>query len=244
MERVAFLIEATGERIPALLNPDSVVVKRSAGVRARRTAGGVATGSGLADDPLVHTGGGHTELELALLFDVSLAGGSMPVESVQDLTRPLWNLTENEPGVGPEPALKVVRFVWGKAWNVPGVVTAVAERFEQFSTTGVPTRSWMRLRLVRSGAMPAGSAGPGGTSTPSVSGSLVVADVPEESILFHEVIGDSDAGERLDEIAARYYGEPGLWRLIATFNGIEDPLRVPPPRILRIPPLSAIREVA
>ena len=41
-----------------------------------------------------------------------------------------------------------------------------------------------------------------------------------------------------------YYGEPGLWRVIAVYNGIADPLQIPPPRILRIPPASAIRALA
>ncbi len=39
MERVAFLIEETGERIGCLLNPDSLVIRRSAGVQPRRSAG-------------------------------------------------------------------------------------------------------------------------------------------------------------------------------------------------------------
>jgi nucleoid-associated protein YgaU len=48
-------------------------------------------------------------------------------------------------------------------------------------------------------------------------------------------------GERLDEIAARYYGDPSLWRLIADFNGVADPGHLAPGSILRIPPLSGGR---
>ena len=72
MERVAFIVEETGERIDCLLNPDTVVVRRHAGLRRRRTAGGIVTGTNLADDPLMATGGGRTELELELLFDVTI----------------------------------------------------------------------------------------------------------------------------------------------------------------------------
>ena len=36
MERVAFIVERTGERIDCLLNPDTVVVRRSAGLRESR----------------------------------------------------------------------------------------------------------------------------------------------------------------------------------------------------------------
>jgi hypothetical protein len=62
MERVAFLIEETGERIVCLLNPESVVVRRTAGVRPRRSIGGSLAGSELADDALLFTGGGTTEM--------------------------------------------------------------------------------------------------------------------------------------------------------------------------------------
>src|SRR5512135_481028 len=98
MERVAFLIEETGQRIGCLLNPDSLVIRRAAGVQARRSAGGQLTGVGLSDDPLLYTGGGITELEIALLFDVSLADSTLTTEDVRDLTRPLVDLAENTSG--------------------------------------------------------------------------------------------------------------------------------------------------
>ncbi len=152
MERVAFIVERTGERIDCLLNPDTVVVRRSAGLRTRRTAGGLVTGTRLADDPLLATGGGRTEIELELLFDATIAGEeALPSGNVQDLTRRLWDLSENAFGDDEYGVPRLVRFVWGKTWNVPALVAAVAERFEQFTTTGVPERSWLHLRLARVG---------------------------------------------------------------------------------------------
>ncbi|HEV8516315.1 MAG TPA: hypothetical protein VGQ47_01590 [Candidatus Limnocylindrales bacterium] len=243
MERVCFLIEATGERLGCLLNPESVVVRRQAGLRARRSAGGLLTGTRLADDPLLATGGGRTELELDLLFDVTLAGSSITSENVQDLTRPLWQLAENVVGPDGYGAPRQVRFVWGKAWNVPVVVAAIAERFERFTTTGVPERSWLRMRLLRVGEA---VVGPTTTQEPGEPGpppDTTLPEVPDDQLTYHEVVagGGDAAGERLDDIAARYYGEPGLWRVLAAFNGIADPLRIPPPPVIRIPPLSAIR---
>src|SRR5437764_14761554 len=95
MKTAAFLTEATGERIGCLLNPASVVLRRRAGVVPRHSPGGKLTGSNLADDPLLYTGGGQTELWLELLFDINVAGSTIPAENVQDLTRPLWQLAEN-----------------------------------------------------------------------------------------------------------------------------------------------------
>ncbi len=251
MERVAFLVEETGVRLSCMLNPQNVTLRRTAGVRARRSAGGPLTGAGLADDPLLYTGGGRTELDIDLLFDVSLAGSTILSDDVRDLTRPLWDLAENaseERGYGRPP---LVRLVWGKAWNVPGVVEAVAERLEQFTPAGAPQRSWLRLRLVRVGEPPPRPPVP---RLPPHAITLAPEElaVPEEEIIIHEVVGgevgdvaegEGTAGERLDEIAARYYGEPGLWRLLAAYNDIEDPTHIPPPRLLRVPPLSALRGV-
>jgi hypothetical protein len=48
------------------------------------------------------------------------------------------------------------------------------------------------------------------------------------------------AGERLEEIAWRYYGNPSLWRALARLNGIDNPLQLPAGRLIRIPPLSLL----
>src|SRR5262245_59439661 len=96
MERVAFLVESTGERIDCLLNPETFAVGRVAGVRPRGTgATGRLTGAGHADDPLLLTGGGRTELQLDLLFDVTLVESSAAPVDVRALTRRLWMLAEN-----------------------------------------------------------------------------------------------------------------------------------------------------
>lgn len=257
MERVAFLIEETNERIGCLLNPESVVLRRSAGVRTRRSAAGALTGAGLADDPLLFTGGGQTELELDLLFDVTLLGSSTTTGDVRDLTRPLWNLTENSADAGGRGRPPLVRFIWGKAWNVPGVVVAVAERLEQFTAEGVPRRSWLRMRFRRveaqAAAVRAGesvgtveaealldSAAPALTALREAAGS---AALPEEAVETHQLLGGGEEGppgERLDQIAGEAYGDPGLWRVIAAFNDIADPLHLAAGTLLRIPPLGAL----
>src|SRR5690349_7080966 len=119
MERVAFLVEGTGERIGCLLNPESIIVRRTAGVRPRRSAAGLLTGAALADDPILYTGGGTTEIDLDLLFDVTLPGSSAPtvsstptgarpalpvLEDVRVLTGPLRQLAEGPVVTGESPA--------------------------------------------------------------------------------------------------------------------------------------------
>ena len=235
MERVAFLVEATGERLGCLLNPESLSISRTAGLRPRKAATGLLTGTGLSDDPLLYTGGGRTELMLDLLFDLGVAGSTIQATDVRDLTRPLWDLAESNqaPAAGSGPS--VVRFLWGKSWNVPGVVSAVAERLEHFGPDGAPSRSWLRMRFVRVSEEDARTAAsqPARPATGTTPG-------PETAEVVHQVvgggIGQAGGSERLEDIAFRYYGDPSAWRLIAQANDIVDAARVPAGAVLRIPP--------
>ena len=240
MERVAFLLEETNQRLGCLLNPESVIMRRVAGVHPRRSTSGQLTGTGLTDDPLIYTGGGRTELELDLLFDVTLAGSTITTEDVRDLTGPLWNLAENAARTEGYWQPPIVRLVWGKAWNMPGVVLAVSERLEQFTIEGLPRRSWLRMRLVR---VPEPLAQRADEMHPAEQAVFLSPEdldqmppIPEEEVITHEYT----AGERLDEVAYRYYRDGSLWRVIATYNNITDPAQIPAGTLLQIPPLSAI----
>jgi len=252
MERVTFLLEKTGERIPCLLNPASVVVKRLAGVQPRQSDSGPLTGAALKDDPLLYTGGGATEILLDLLFDVTLAGSSLNSEDVRDLTRPLTALAEGDEGADGYGQVPLVRFVWGKAWNVLGVVAAVAERLEYFTPNGAPQRSWLRMRLLRTGES-------GSDDVQTLGSDLSPEDLPDEvdvspdELRFYQTKGagagegdeeESSSAERLDEIAAPHYGKPAWWRLVAAFNKIDDPWKVPSGQVLMIPPDSSVGEKA
>ncbi|HDP90235.1 MAG TPA: hypothetical protein ENN42_09860 [Thioalkalivibrio sp.] len=239
MERVAFLVEETGQRVSCLLNPESVQLRRQSGVRPRESAGGLLSGANLLDDPLLLTGGGWTELTLNLLFDVTLDGSSIRSADVRDLTGPLWGLAENTALSGGRGRPPQVRFFWGKSWNIPGVIAAIAERLEYFTADGAPRRSWLRLRLLRaasevattrrSGMHPGGSVGdwPQQGAQPA----------SPDGIQVHEVSGAQGEGptDRLDTLAYRYYGDASLWRRLAQFNGLDSPFRLAPGLQLEIP---------
>lgn len=235
MERVAFLIDETGERVDCLLNPETVHVTRLAGVRPRTGASGQITGLGLADDPLVFTGGGRTELVMDLLFDVDFVDAQVRPEDVRALTRPLWMLSENSAVEHGWVRPPLVRLVWGKTWNVPGVIVAIAERFDGFSLGGTPSRSWLRLKLARI-TEDAASAQQGFESelaaaqTPSAApGTAVVAtgDGTEQP---------GYSGVRFDLLANDALGSPLRWRLLAEHNNIVNPFEVEAGTPLAVPP--------
>ena len=237
MERAAFLIEATGEQITCLLNPEHVIIRRLSGLRPRHAASGQLTGRYLSDDPLLYTGGGRTEILMNLVFDSSLVGSSIRTDDVRALTQPLWNLAENQGQRGQAPYYAQpteVRFVWGKVWNIPGVIAAVSERLEYFNASGVPQRSWLRLRMLRTDE----NASNVGTTTGGVQATnRAIPILSRRDAVVHEVLGTGDNSERLDEIAQRYYGDPSQWRSIAKANGLSDPLHLAAGMLLRIPAL-------
>lgn len=257
MERAAFLIEdplrrSTGARLSCLLNPNTLVFRRVAGLRPRRSMAGVITQEGLRDDPLVQTGGGTTELRLDLLFDVNLPGTwletvpSDPVagddeRDVRDLTRPLWDLAENRLRAGVVAGPPRVRFIWGKVWDFPAVVAAVAERLESFTSLGIPQRSFLRLRLLRADdrvvpeiSPPARLPGMPSTLEPEPRSPLEVLPLAEQppAESYETYVSP---GHPLFLTAFRFFGDPGLWSLLAQANPEVDPVFVPPGTVLRVP---------
>lgn len=237
MERVAFLVEQTGERIDCLLNPETFEVTRLAGVRRRGTADGHLIGPGMADDPLQFTGGGRTEIVLDLVFDVALVESTRQPNDVRQLTHRLWTLAENssqERGADRPP---LVRLVWGKTWNVPGVIVAVAERFEDIDATGVPRRSWLRLKLVRVAESAAAAVAPTFEETLTDVPDSAAAPVAGEAV---QAVGDGAAapgysGVRIDLLAAEAVGDPLDWRRLAEHNDLDHPLQVPAGTVLSVP---------
>ncbi len=61
----------------------------------------------------------------------------------------------------------------------------------------------------------------------------------ESEVQLHDLVGDGggSAGERLDLVTQQYYGRPDLWRALADYNDLDDPLRLPAGATLQVPPL-------
>ncbi len=78
MERVAFLIEQSGERVFAMINPEELTFERQSGVRMRQRNQRPLASARRSDDPMIYVGGGVTDLKLNLLFDVDLLARSSP----------------------------------------------------------------------------------------------------------------------------------------------------------------------
>ncbi len=261
MERVIILVESTGSRIPCLLNPESLEIRRWAGLATREPGISAAEPGDAADAPLAATGGGRTEWQLDLLFDVDLAGAhatvaderwnqdtvrrrmsdpdptrvdDRPIVDVRQLTAPLFALAEHARNEAGRVELPLVRVIWGKRWNLPGVVAAVAQRLERFAPDGAPRRSWLRLRFLR--VLVPNTAAPVAPAPEPAAAVAVGAALSQEPAATVR-LGDS---ERLDLLAARLYGDPAYWRLIAAANDLADPQALPGGTVLRLPAPEAV----
>jgi nucleoid-associated protein YgaU len=116
----------------------------------------------------------------------------------------------------------VLIFAWGP-FLMECVLDMVSVVFERFDDSGGPTRAKVDFTL---------------KEEPSLLGMLPTnptsGGVPGRK---RHVVSQ---GETLALIAAQNYGHPGLWRAIADANGIDDPLRVIPGRILFLPSVGEL----
>lgn len=246
MERVVLMMK-NGDRIGGWLNPESLVMRRLAGVKPQSSMGGSLTGMGLADDAVLYTGGGMTELRLDLLVDVSVAGSTVQTADVRQLTQPLWDLTENTTDATGHRSLPRVQLFYGK-WNFSGIITAMAERLEHFTTDGLPRRAWVRMRMLRVLSPPVSETAiaPTNTMTRHLPALLNTSPgspsptVPETTTALYEVEGGIT---RPDLLAQQFYNAPGLWRLIMAYNNIDNPFQIDEGQILQIPTLEDLEAI-
>lgn len=119
----------------------------------------------------------------------------------------------------------LVTFVWGSITSFPAFISSVSAKYTLFSADGTPIRAICTVQLEE---MP----GENGKQNPT-SGSLAVRRV-------HTVI----VGDSLASVAYATYGDPTLWRALADFNDIDDPLRVPIGTVLLLPTRAELSEPA
>ncbi|WP_448612541.1 CIS tube protein [Modestobacter sp. URMC 112] len=110
----------------------------------------------------------------------------------------------------------LVVFQWGQVVGFPAFVTSVSAKYSLFASDGTPLRATCGVTLEE-------LAGELKGQNPT-SGSL-------SARRHHTVV----AGDSLASLAYREYGDPEMWRPLAEYNGIDDPLRLAPETELLLP---------
>ncbi|MEI5671623.1 MULTISPECIES: LysM peptidoglycan-binding domain-containing protein [Nocardioides] len=212
----AFLETEDGTRVPCLYNPETLSIgRRNNWVSNPMPGKGVPT--------LQYAGASSGWMALDLIFDTTDVGTAVTAH-----TGKILGLMEVDPSLpGSDETTNnarppTVTFHWGDLHSFKAVVQDLRLTFTYFSSTGVPLRAQLHLELMqyeRSNAF--GPQNPtSGTPNPS---------------RVHRV----QPGETLDRISARYYGDATRWRVLASANGLEDPLAIKAGALLDIPRLEA-----
>lgn len=160
--------------------------------------------------------GGAQTLKLKLVFDTYWLGVDVSL-----LTSQLWKLMESKTRTEGDRTEKIpppdVAFEWG-LFKFISVVTSMTQKFTLFTNLGLPVRAEADITFTQHKDVHDYA-----YQNPTSGGGPI------------NRIWRVLAGDRLDTIAAKVYGDSTKWRLIAERNGIENPLILRPGTELSIP---------
>jgi hypothetical protein len=118
-----------------------------------------------------------------------------------------------------KPQPQILELHWGSNGSLAGFkgfLKSVSVKYTMFKPDGKPVRATANIALEEVPVDPEG--------TNPTSGSLAGRRTYTVA-----------AGDSLQSVAYAEYGDPGLWRALANFNAIDDPLRVAPGVRLLLP---------
>ena len=167
---------------------------------------------GLSNPILQFVSGNAQVLTMDLLFDTYTDGHGADVSVV---TQRFTGLVAIDGSTHAPPRVK---FRWG-VFQFVAVVEKVSQRFTMFRSDGTPVRATLNVTFRQYKSLAEQLQDPRRNS----------ADKTKRRVL--------EAHDSIWLLAAREYGEPRFWRLIASSNDIDDPRRIEPGRVLVLPPI-------
>jgi hypothetical protein len=170
------------------------------------------------DSPLLQFVRGQTQkLSVELTLDQASAA---PGRGVRERMESLYQLVKIQPRTHAAPRVLVT---WGAGLSFRGVAESVQRKTTLFDRDGSPLRavvtvSFREYRTLQEQLQEL---------------NLQSTDQTKLTVL--------RAGDRLDVLAAREYGDPEAWRALARHNRIEDPRDAGPGTVLELPPRDVLR---
>jgi hypothetical protein len=188
------------DSIPFQFNPKELSIQKSAKWERKPARPSRTAG------PPEFTGADPCKLTVEVFFDATAKDSGGVVAAVEKLFACCIPTLKT---VGTKKALPpLVIFHWGQTTSFPGFITQVGAKYTLFSSDGTPIRATCSVSMEE---MP-----PATQKQNPTSGSIAAHRA-------HVVI----AGDSLASLAYDEYGDATMWRALAIFNGIDDPLRVP-----------------
>ncbi|GAB2603142.1 CIS tube protein [Kribbella endophytica] len=194
--------------IPFQFNPKEVTIQKSA--KWERKPAKKAKSAG----PPEFSGAEPCKLTVEMFFDASGNQDNSVVTAVEKLFSCCVPTEESRGKDKPTPPLVMLQ--WGKIASFPAFVTSVSVKYTLFSADGVPIRAVCSVAMEEMPNEP-------WRQNPTSGGQSVRRS--------HRMID----GDSLASLAYTEYGDPGMWRTIARYNGIDDPMRLPSGSVVVFP---------
>ncbi|MGH3549653.1 MAG: peptidase M23 [Pseudonocardiaceae bacterium] len=190
---------AAYDQIDFQFNPKELTISKSA--TWSRAAQKDSTNSGVPE----YRGPEPCKLALEMFLDASDTQDDAVVKRVEKLFSCCVPTAESHDKKKPNPPWVV--FHWGGLSTFTGFIHSVSVKYTLFTPAGLPIRAVATVNLEEISKEQQGQ-------NPT-SGALSAHRV-------HTVL----SGDTLASIAWREYGDPAMWRVVATANRIEDPMRL------------------
>lgn len=214
MEKAEIIIYGENDdqtAFPVLFNPAEYNISRSVNYAKLDIPG--------TDSPIMQfISGGEASLNLTLHFDTQNDYISKTSDDVRDYIQPIMSALwiDGKLHAPPEAA-----FSWGGCF-FKGIITDAKQSFTMFLPSGIPVRARLELTF-KSNENTVGAR----KKSPLESPNRTKARRAEK-------------GAQLWRIANAEYGHPKYWRVIADFNKIYNPRKLPEGRLLQLPPFKEL----
>lgn len=189
-------------------NPKEVSITKAAKWERKTAKGAQKAG------PPEFSGSEPCKLTVEMFFDATASHDGSVVKAVEALFSCCVPTEESAGQKKPSPPLVVLH--WGSISSFPAFVSSVSVKYTLFSAEGTPIRALCSVALEEMPDEP-------WRQNPTSGGRSVRRA--------HRMV----AGDSLASVAYAEYGDPGAWRRLADYNGIDDPFRVRPGATLLLP---------
>lgn len=162
---------------------------------------------GLAKSPIQYVRGNLRTLQMELFFDTYEQKRDVRAE-----TRRISNFLEKNPTTQAPP---ILLFSWGSL-QFKCVLESAAQRFIMFLNDGTPVRARLNVTFKEF--------------------EQVEVEVQHGLFIGPPTVRNIIEGDRLEQLAYEFLGDPGAWREIAIANNIDNPLQLTPGMALIMPP--------
>src|SRR6185295_16573553 len=144
------------------------------------------------------------KLTLEMFFDAGINSEQKVVENVEKLFS--CCIAEEKTLNDKKPMPPLVQFQWGCIISFPAYVSQVNVKYTRFASNGVPIRAVCTVNLEEMSAED-------------------LKQNPTSGVLAVERVHTMIAGDNLAGVSYKEYGDPALWRPLAEYNGVDDPMR-------------------